>query len=179
MFKIMKKLIFLSAALFIFATSCRSNEGEIDPADRTEQTVIVEVFFVNSEGVETAPTGDNFSTVHIFEDADFDFGILSERSMQETPQRMTLIDGTEVDHIFLNPQYWQPGMGVNRHVFNDVPNGEYFIVIGIVVQGSGGYVRGYRRVTVDQHIHEVVQRIVFTDEDRNDVPDRRWFFREK
>jgi len=169
----MKKLIFLSAALFVFATSCRSNEGEIDPADRTEQTVIVEVFFLNSEGVESNPTG---SAVWIFEDAEFDFGILSERSMQETPQRMTLVDGTEVDYKFFKTQ--NP-TGVHRYVFENVPNGEYFITINIFVPGTGGYVRGYRRITVDQHIHEVAQRIVFTDEDRNDVPDRRWFFREK
>jgi len=172
----MKKLIFLSALFFVFATSCRTNEGEIDPADRTEQTVIVEVFFVNSEGVETAPTGNNFSTVHVFEDADFELGVFSEFSMRETPQKMTLIDSiTEVESVFRNPQDWQQGMGVNRHVFQSVPNGEYFIVISIVVQGSGGYLRGYRRITVDKHIHEVVQRVVFTDDDLGGIYPPRFF----
>ena len=171
----MKKLIFLPTLLFVFATSCRTNEGEIDPADRTEQTVIVEVFFLNSEGVETATTGNNGSFVWIFEDADFELFILSDRSMEETPQRMTLNDSTTVESVFRNPK--DATIGIYRHVFENVPNGKYFITMSIFVPSTGGYVRGYRRVTVDQHIHEVVQRIVFTDDDIADQRIR--FFIEK
>jgi len=164
----MKKLIFLSALLFVFATSCRTNEGEIDPADRTGQTVIVEVFFLNSEGVESNPTG---SAVWIFDDADFDLGAVSHFSMAER-LGMTLTDGTHV----LYHSYSMPPLGINRHVFENVPNGNHFIVINCFVQGSEPFARGYRRITVDQHIHEVVQRIVFTDDDfREQFPHVFWF----
>ena len=160
----MKKLIFLSALFFVFATSCRTNEGEIDPADRTEQTVIVEVFFLNSDGVESIPTA---SIVWIFEDADFDLGAVSHFSMMEMPQKMTLKDGVKVGSISHSPQDFRGG--VHRHVFENVPNGEYFITMTCFVQDAQvSYSRGYRRITVDHHIHEVVQRIVFTDNDLHD-----------
>jgi len=172
MFKIMKKLIFLSAVLFVFAACSGTEEQTYEPQSPYEQTVIVEVFFVNSDGVETIPTT---SVVWIFEDADFDLGAVSHFSMMEMPQKMTLKDGVEVGSIFHSPQDFR--LGVHRHVFENVPNGEYFITMTCFVQDAQiSYSRGFRRITVDRGIHEVVQRIVFTDNDLlEQAPPIVWF----
>jgi hypothetical protein len=153
----MKKFIFLLIAISAMIASCKKET----PKNPYEQTLIVEVYFLDSNGVETIPTE---SVVWIFEDADFELGWLSHISMQETTQRMTLTNGTEVDHKFKNPQDWR--LNIHRHVFENVPNGEYFITVLCIVRDMDGtYLRGYRRINVDKHIHEVVQKIVFTDDD--------------
>jgi hypothetical protein len=163
----MKKIIFLLSVVFAIV-SCKTETEKEEPKNPYEQTVIVEVFFLDSNGIETAPIGNNASTVWIFEDADFNLSYTSEFSMRETPQRMTLNDSTEVDYKFRNPQDWQ--RGIYRHIFKNVPDGEYFIVISCLVQiDDVAYERAFRRITVNEHMHEVVQKIVFTDADN-------WFF---
>jgi len=151
----MKKLIFLSAILFVFFTSCRTNEGELT------QTVIIEVFYLDNYEVESIPRA--FS-VWIFRDfdTDFDRGPLFDLFSY---QRLTLTDGTQIESIVHGHTGWETG--VYRYVFENIPNGNYFILVSYHLPYPliGNYI-GYRRIIVSEYTHETIQRFVFTPIER-------------
>jgi len=158
----MKKLMFLSVVIFALVVSC---EKEKEEKERTEQTVKVEVFWLDSNGVEVAPT---VSCVYIFEDADFNFLGYEVVSNFEQRLTMTLNSGGEVGYKYKNENFTG-----HTHSFERVKNGQYCLVV-FCGRNPWPYNRAYRRVTIDKDIHNVSMKFVFTDDDRESIPPPRF-----
>ena len=146
----MKKLIFLSALAFVFIASCVSENENL-----LEQTVIVEVFWIDSLGVKTESTG---SLALLFEYDDFDF----EASCQSifTGRVMMLANGE-----FVRYRYHSAQEDGHVHVLERIGNGKYCIVVFFNI--GDNLCIGYRIVLIDRDMHNTPIRFIFTEDDQN------------
>jgi len=145
----MKKLMLL-AVVAVAMAAC----GGKETPERTEQTVRASVYWVNEQGEEVEADG---SWIALYEDADFDFEA-SRMSMHENG-RMTLTDGRVVGLKY------DAETNNGTPVINNVKDGQYLIIVNFGTDPYQHFNFGYRKITVDKSIHNVVQKFVFTDDD--------------
>ena len=144
----MKKLLFLSAVIFVLISSCRTEKD-----NPFEQTVIVEVFWVDSLGVKVESA---VSMVLLFEYADFDFKVSFGTILSGL---MTLVSGEWVESKYYNIQE-----GSHIHTLERVEDGKYCIAVWC---GDSGRIQiRNNMVQVNRDMHNVPIRFTLTHDDR-------------
>gem|GEM_PF-6599865 len=141
--------------LAVVAVAMAACGGKETP-ERTEQTVRASVYWVNEQGEEVEAI---WSWIRLFEDADFDFEA-SRISMSDN-RRMTLTDGSIVSSTHVDER-----KNNEKPTINNVKDGEYLIIAEFDGYGETGksFNFGYRKITVNKEIHNVVQKFVFTND---------------
>ena len=151
----MKKILFLSA-IAVLALSIACNKDK----ERTEQTFNVEIYRME-DSVEVAPEGSAVWLLDGSFEIDWNSSATSFQNgamLLENGERFTFIQQ------IIGPTH--------KHTFENVKNGEYWIVITCPVKSGtiddGDYPRGYRKITVDKNTHGTTLKFVFTDDDRGE-----------